>query len=392
MAEDYYSLLGISRDASADEIKKAYRKKAMKYHPDRNKGDAQAEEMFKKVSEAYEVLSDDKKRRLYDQYGEDGVKQQFGQGGFQWTDFSHADEFSDIFESFFGGRGGGGGGGGSIFDALFGGAGGRQRSRGGGHHGADLRANVEVEFMEAVKGTEKQIRITKPVVCDTCKGSGAKPGTSPSTCKHCGGSGQVRASQGFFSIAQPCPVCRGAGKVIESPCPTCGGSGRVQKQKTLKVKIPAGIDNGSRLKMKGEGEAGSHGGEAGDLYVVVHVRPHDIFVRDGDNIICELPVSFPQVALGCEIEVPTVHGPVMLKIPAGTQSGKLFRMKRKGVRGIHGTTGDQYVRVKVETPVNLSKTQKELLEQFAASCGEKVHPQSHGFIDKVSAFFKNMTS
>lgn len=389
MAEDYYSLLGVSRSAGADEIKKAYRKKAMQYHPDRNKDNKEAEEMFRKISEAYEVLSDDKKRRLYDQYGEEGVKQQFGQGGFQWSDFTHADEFSDIFESFFGGRGGGGGS--SIFDALFGGGGGARRARGGGLHGADLRANVEVDFMEAVRGTEKQIRITKPTVCETCNGSGCKPGTSPSVCKHCGGSGQVRTSQGFFSIAQPCPVCHGTGKVIEHPCPTCNGAGRVQKQKTLNIRIPAGIDNGARLKIAGEGEAGTHGGQPGNLYVVVHVRDHEFFLRDGDNIICDVPVSFPQAALGCEIEVPTVYGPVMLKIPSGTQSGKLFRLKRKGIRNVHGGVGDHYVRVKVETPVNLNKKQKELLQEFAKGCGDKVHPQQHGFLTKIAAFFKNIT-
>jgi molecular chaperone DnaJ len=382
--DDYYALLGVARGASVDEIKKAFRKRALKYHPDRNPGDKTAEENFKKLSEAYEVLSDSEKRRLYDQFGAEGVKQQFGAGGFQWSDFTHANEFSDIFESFFGG-----GAGGSIFDQLFGG-GGAQTRRGGGQRGSDLRVDVEVEFMDAVKGTEKRIEVTKPETCSDCNGSGAAAGTSASRCKHCGGTGQVRMTQGFFSIAQPCPICSGSGQVVEQPCKTCGGQGRVQKKKTLKVRVPAGIDNGSRLKITGEGEAGSRGAPAGNLYVVVHVRPHEFFNREGENVVCDVPISFPRAALGCEIEVPTVQGSVILKVPPGTQSGKLFRLKGKGIRTLQGYVGDHFVRVMVETPTNLKRQQRELLQQFAESCGETAHPQSQSFFDAVTRFFKNL--
>jgi molecular chaperone DnaJ len=380
--DDYYELLGLARSASADEIKKAFRKHALKYHPDRNPGDKAAEEQFKKLSEAYEVLSDPDKRKLYDQFGAEGVKQQFGTGGFQWSDFTHANEFSDIFESFLGG-----GGGGSIFDQLFGGGGTRTR-RGGGQRGSDLRVDIEVDFMDAVKGTEKRIEVTKPEQCPDCKGSGAAPGTSPSRCKHCNGSGQVRMTQGFFSIAQPCPVCSGTGQVVEHPCKTCAGQGRLQKKKALKVRVPAGIDNGSRLKISGEGEAGSRGAPTGNLYVVVHVREHEFFTREGENVICDVPISFPEAALGCEIEVPTVQGPVILKVPAGTQSGKLFRLKGKGIRTLQGYVGDHFVRVVVETPANLNRTQRELLQKFAESCGKSTHPQSKGFFDAVGRFLK----
>ncbi len=380
--EDYYQLLGISRGASEAEIKKAYRKQALKYHPDRNQGDTRAEEMFKQVSEAYEVLSDPQKRRMYDQFGAEGVKQQFGAGGFQWSDFTHADEFSDLFESFFGGGGGG------IFETLFGGA---RRARGGGQRGSDLRVAVEIDFMDAVRGADRQIEITKLETCSTCHGSGAAPGTKPSTCRHCGGAGQVRMTQGFFSIAQPCPVCKGTGKVIEKPCASCRGAGRVHKKKKLKIKIPAGVDAGARLKVSGEGEAGIHGAPAGSLYVIIHVREHELFHRDGDNIVCEVPISFPNAAFGCQVEVPTVHGAVMLKIPGGTQSGKLFRLRGKGVRNMQGYTGDHFVRVVVETPTNLNNKQKELLQQFAESCVGSAHPHTKGFFDAVGRFLKSLS-
>ena len=380
--DDYYGLLGVERSASEGEIKKAFRKRALKYHPDRNPGDKVAEDKFKKLSEAYEVLSDAQKRKLYDQFGAEGVKQQFGAGGFQWSDFTHASEFSDIFESFFGG------GGGSIFDQLFGG--GTRTRRGGSQRGSDLRVDIDVDFMDAVKGAERRIEIAKPELCSDCKGSGAAPGTSPSRCKHCNGTGQVRMSQGFFSIAQACPVCGGTGQMIEQPCKTCGGQGRVQRKKTLKVKIPAGIDNGSRLKVSGEGEAGSRGAPSGNLYVVVHVREHEFFTREGENVICDVPISFAKAALGCEIEVPTVQGSVILKVPPGTQSGKLFRLKGKGVRALQGYVGDHFVRVIVETPTNLSRDQRQLLQQFAESCGESTHPQSKGFFEAVARFFKNL--
>ncbi len=385
--EDYYQLLKISKTATADEIKKAYRKKALKYHPDKNQGDKHAEEMFKKVSEAYEVLSDDNKRRMYDQYGAEGVKQQFGAGGFQWNNFSHADEFGDIFESFFGGRGGGGGG--SIFETLFGGGGGgARRTRTGGQVGSNLRVEVQIGFMASVRGTEKQIEITKPEVCGKCSGTGAQAGCKPTICKHCGGHGQVQVTRGFFSVAQACPICKGTGVVIEKPCNDCHGTGRVRKKKKIKIKIPAGVDNGSRLKISGEGEAGTLGAPAGDLYVIIHVSEHEIFHREGNNVICEVPISFPQAALGCQIEVPTVHGQVMLKIPAATQSGKLFRMKKKGIRDLHGYTGDQFVRVNVETPTSLTRDQKEMLKHFDESCSKTSHPNMHDFMGKLKNLFK----
>ncbi|RLD10792.1 MAG: molecular chaperone DnaJ [Chlamydiae bacterium] len=384
--EDYYKLLKVSKTATADEIKKAYRKKALKYHPDKNQGDKHAEEMFKKVSEAYEVLSDENKRRMYDQYGAEGVKQQFGAGGFQWNNFSHADEFGDIFESFFGGRGGGGG---SIFETLFGGGGGgARRTRTGGQIGSNLRVEVQIDFMESVRGTEKHIEINKYAVCGKCHGTGAQEGCKPTTCRHCGGQGQVHVTRGFFSVAQACPICKGTGVVIEKPCHECNGTGRIRKKKKLKIKIPAGVDNGSRLKISGEGEAGTLSAPSGDLYVIIHVREHEIFHREGNNIICEVPISFPQAALGCQIEVPTVHGKVMLKIPAGTQSGKLFRMKKKGVRDLHGYTGDQFVRVNIETPTGLTRDQKEMLEKFDKSCAETSHPHMHDFLGKLKNLFK----
>ena len=385
--EDYYQLLKISKTATADEIKKAYRKKALKYHPDKNQGDKHAEEMFKKVSEAYEVLSDDNKRGMYDQYGAEGVKQQFGAGGFQWNNFSHADEFGDIFESFFGGRGGGGGE--SIFETLFGGGGGgTRRTRTGGQVGSNLRVEVQIGFMESVSGTEKQIEITKPDVCKKCSGTGAQAGCKPTSCKHCGGHGQVHVTRGFFSVAQACPICKGTGVVIEKPCNDCHGTGRVRKKKKIKIKIPAGVDNGSRLKISGEGEAGTLGAPAGDLYVIIHVSEHEIFHREGNNVICEVPISFPQAALGCQIEIPTVHGTVMLKIPTATQSGKLFRMKKKGIRDLHGYTGDQFVRINVETPTSLTRDQKEMLKNFDKSCSKTSHPNMNKFLNTIANVFK----
>ena len=376
--DDYYDLLGLTKSASADDIKKAFRKMALKYHPDRNPGDKASEDRFKKISEAYEVLSDQDKRRMYDQFGTDGVRQSFGSGGFQWSDFTHADEFSDIFENVLGG---------GLFDHLFGGGG---RTQDGRQRGSDLRVDIEIGFMDAVRGTEKQIEIAKQEMCGVCVGSGCASGSQPSRCRHCGGAGHVRMTRGFFAIQQPCPVCRGAGQMIEKPCPTCNGSGVVQRPKKLKIKIPAGVDDGARLKVTGEGEAGLRGAPAGSLYVIVHVQEHDLFKRDGENVVCDMPISFPKASLGCEIEAPTVHGPVLVKIPAGTQSGKLFRLKGKGIRNVQGFAGDHFVRVVVETPTNLNREQSELLEKFAASCGETVNPTEHTFFEKVSSFFKNL--
>ncbi|HEX4870210.1 MAG TPA: molecular chaperone DnaJ [Moraxellaceae bacterium] len=347
---DYYEVLGVARTASADEIKKAYRKLAMKHHPDRNPDDKSAEEKFKEANEAYEVLSDEDKRAAYDRHGHAGVDPSmggFGAGGFGGG--AGGASFSDIFGDVFG----------DIFGA--GARGGGQRS----NRGSDLRYTLELDLEEAVRGTTVQIRVPKLSTCEVCDGSGAKKGTSAETCRTCGGAGQVRMQQGFFSVAQTCPTCRGRGKTIKDPCNNCHGQGRVEKAKTLEVKIPAGVDSGDRIRLSGEGEAGVNGGPAGDLYVQVAVRPHAIFERDGADLYCEVPVSFADAALGGELEVPTLDGRVKLKIPEGTQTGKVFRLRGKGVAPVRGGgTGDLMCRIVIETPVNLSKRQKELLREF----------------------------
>jgi molecular chaperone DnaJ len=364
--QDYYELLGIGRNAGEEEIKKAYRKLALQYHPDRNPGDKRAEEKFKEVSEAYSVLSDPQKRSQYDQFGHAafGDGGPFG-GGF---DFS-AGGFEDIF--------------GDIFGEFFGTGGGRRRGR-----GEDLRYNLTLKFEEAVVGTEKKIKIPRHGVCEACRGNGAKPGTAPQTCPTCRGRGQVSFQQGFFSVSRTCSQCHGQGTTIKEACPTCGGAGRVRTMHTLSVKIPAGVDNGSRLKLRGEGESAPSGGAPGDLYVVTQVEPHPIFVRDNLDIICDVPISFVQAALGAEIDVPTLDGKVKMKIPSGTQSGKVFRMKGRGIKDPQGYhQGDQHVRVVVETPTHLTAKQKELLKDFAALGGEEVNPLSKGFFDKMKELF-----
>jgi molecular chaperone DnaJ len=366
--KDYYELLGVNRNAGEEEIKKAYRKLALQYHPDRNPGDKQAEEKFKDVSEAYSVLSDPQKRSQYDQFGHAA----FGEGG----PFAGGFDFSGGFEDIFG----------DIFGEFFGGgAGARRRGRG---RGEDLRYNLSLKFEEAVHGTEKKIKIPRHGPCETCRGSGAKPGTAPQTCPTCRGRGQVNFQQGFFSVSRTCGQCQGQGTIIKDPCATCGGAGRVRTMHTLSVKIPHGVDNGSRLKLRGEGESGPPGGTPGDLYVVIQVEPHPIFVRDELDIICEVPISFVQAALGAEIDVPTLEGKVKMKIPPGTQSGKLFRLKGKGVKDHQGYhQGDQHVRVIVETPTRLTAKQRELLKEFAALGGEEVNPLSKGFFDKMKELF-----
>ncbi|MDY6891343.1 MAG: molecular chaperone DnaJ [Pseudomonadota bacterium] len=377
--QDYYELLGVSRDASDRDIKKAYRRLAMKYHPDRNPGDKEAEEKFKAISEAYEVLSDAQKKAAYDQFGHAGLDGQGGMGGFSQGGFEG--NFSDIF--------------GDVFGDVFGGGGGGRRRRGSVQRGADLRYNLELTFEEAVRGCEKTLHIPTYVSCETCGGSGAKPGTSPTTCSTCGGMGQVRMQQGFFSVQQTCPTCRGEGKVITDPCSRCHGQGRVEKTRTLQVKIPAGVDTGDRIRLAGEGEAGAHGGPAGDLYVQVHVREHALFQRDGKNLYCEMPISFVDAALGGEVDVPTLDGRVKLKIPPETQTGKLFRLRGKGVTPARGGgQGDLIVKVIVETPVNLNSRQKALLREFAEATedGNSKHsPKKHGFFDSVKKFFEDMT-
>ena len=363
--KDYYELLGVNRNASEDEIKKAYRKLALQHHPDRNPGDKQAEEKFKEVSEAYSVLSDGQKRSQYDQFGHAA----FGDGG----PFAGGFDFSGGFEDIFG----------DIFGEFFGGGGGKRRGR-----GEDLRYNLTLKFEEAVAGTEKKIKIPRHGPCETCRGTGAKTGTAPQTCPTCRGRGQVSFQQGFFSVSRTCNQCRGQGTIIKDPCVNCGGVGRVRMMHTLSVKIPAGVDTGSRLKLRAEGESGPTGGVPGDLYVVIQVESHPIFLRDNLDIICDVPISFVQAALGAEIDVPTLEGKVKMKIPAGTQSGKVFRMKGRGIKDVQGLhQGDQHVRVIVETPTRLTVKQKDLLKDFATLGGEEVNPLSKGFFDKMKELF-----
>lgn len=364
---DYYVVLGVGRNADADEIKKAYRKVALKCHPDRNPGDKRAEEQFKEASEAYQVLSDPEKRAQYDRFGHAAFEQAAGFGGFDFSAAGFEDIFGDIFGDFFGGA---------------------RRGRSRTRRGEDLRYDLEVTFEEAVFGVEKTIRVPRLASCADCKGSGSKNGAPRETCSACRGTGQLRYQQGLFSIAKTCAQCQGQGSVLRDPCRTCGGTGAVRTQHALSVKIPAGVDTGSRLKLRGEGEAGLHGGPGGDLYVVLHVREHPLFARDGNDIVCDVPIGFTQAALGAEIDVPTPHGKVKMKIPAGTQSGNVFRLKGKGVPDVRGYGhGDALVRVLVETPKKLSARQREILEEFARLSGEEVHPLSKGFFDKVKEMF-----
>jgi molecular chaperone DnaJ len=368
---DYYEVLGVNRDASEEDIKKSYRKMAMKHHPDRNPDNPKSEEMFKEAKEAYEVLSDASKRAAYDQYGHAGVDQQAGMAGGAGAGFGgFADAFGDIFGDIFGGGG---------------------RGRSNVYRGADLRYNLEVALEEAAHGTETKIRIPTMENCETCKGSGAKPGTQPSTCQTCGGHGQVRMTQGFFSIQQTCPKCHGHGKVVQNPCGTCSGAGRLKRQKTLSVKIPAGVDEGDRIRLSGEGEAGVNGGPAGDLYVVIHLRPHEVFKREAGDLHCEMPISFTQAALGGEIEIPTLDGYAKIKIPSETQSGKVFRLRGKGIKGVRSQShGDLLCHVVVETPVSLTTRQKELLlelEQINSRDSGRHNPRAKGWMDRVKEFF-----
>ena len=371
---DYYEVLGINRDANADAIKKAYRKLAMKHHPDRNPGDKTAEDKFKELSEAYEVLSEPDKKAAYDRYGHAGVDQSMGgRGGPGAQGFEgFTDAFSDIFGDIFGGGGRGG-------------------ARSNVYRGADLRYNLEITLEEAARGAEKTIRIPTVEECGTCHGTGAKPGTEPQTCGTCGGAGQVRIQQGFFSIQQTCPKCHGTGRVIPNPCGTCGGAGRVKSHKTLEVKIPAGIDEGMRLRHAGHGEPGVNGGPPGDLYVEIHIRQHPVFQREGDDLHCEMPISFATAALGGEIEIPTLEGMARLKIPAETQSGKVFRLRGKGIRNVRSHAhGDLMCHVLIETPVKLTERQKELLREFDEVSNENAdrhNPKAKSWMDKVKDFF-----
>jgi molecular chaperone DnaJ len=371
---DYYTVLGLARDASEEDIKKSYRKLAMKYHPDRSPDDKTAEDKFKEAKEAYEVLCDPRKRAAYDQFGHAGVDGSGGGRGFGGGPEGFggfADAFGDIFGEIFGqGRGG----------------------RGNGvYRGADLRYNLELSLEEAAKGTEVKIRIPTMEECGTCHGNGAKPGTQPKQCPTCNGRGEVRVSQGFFSIQQTCPQCHGTGKVVPEPCPTCNGAGRLKKHKTLSVKIPAGVDQDDRIRLTGEGEAGLNGGPTGDLYVVVNLRPHPMFTREGADLHCEMPISFGTAALGGELEIPTLDGHASIKVPPETQSGQVFRLKNKGIRPVRGSVvGDLYCHVVVETPVKLTARQKELLREFESindQDPEAHSPRAKSFFDKVKDFF-----
>ncbi len=374
MAEDYYSILEVSRDASAEDIKKAYRKLAMKYHPDRNPGDKAAEEKFKQISAAYEVLGDANKRQRYDQLGHD----MYTKGNAGGSGMSAEDLFSQVF----------GGAGGGFFSDLFGGGGGRAAN--GPMEGDDLSYELQISFEEAVFGCNKEISFQHTENCDHCHGTGAEPGSSKKTCPTCHGRGQVTMSQGFFSVRQTCSTCRGTGQIVEKPCQTCRGKGVVRKKRTISLRVPAGVDTGSRLRVSGEGEAGSNGGPAGDLYVLFRVRPHEIFERDGTSLHCEVPISFCTAALGGQVEVPTIDGRAELTIPPGTQNGATFRMKGKGVASlVRGRDrGDQYVHVVVEVPTKLSAEQKELLRKFEDS-GDKnqIYPKWKAFVEKAKKFF-----
>ena len=381
MAErDYYEVLGVSRDASQGDIKKSYRKLAMKHHPDQNPDDPKAEEKFKEIGEAYEVISDEEKRSAYDRYGHAAFKSGGGGGGGRGGFHAPMDIFSQVF---------GGGGGGSMFDDLFGGGGGRRRDRSGKKRGSDLRYDLEITLEEAAEGVEKELEIEKYASCGKCSGSGSKSGSAgTNTCTTCGGRGVVGQQRGIFIQQATCPDCRGAGQNIADPCGDCGGNGRKQAPERVSIRIPAGVDDGTRLRSTGKGDAGMRGGPAGDLYVFLHLRDHDVFQRDGDDLYCEVPLPFSTAALGGELEVPTLTGSATMKVPAGTQGGTTFRLRDRGMPALNGRgKGDLHVEAQVEVPTRLNSDQRERLEAFTESIGEKNSPVQESFFEEAKRFF-----
>lgn len=380
MADDFYSVLGVQKGANEDELKKAYRKLAMQYHPDKNPGDAEAEKKFKSINEAYDTLKDPQKRAAYDRFGHEaftGGAGGAGPGGFDFSGSSFSDIFEDLFGDFTGQRGGRRGGGQANPSAA---------------RGNDLRYNLDISLEEAFKGKQQTIKVTTSGSCDVCEGSGAEKGSSAESCGTCNGRGTVRAQQGFFTIERSCSTCHGTGKVIKHPCKNCAGSGRIRKEKSLSVSIPAGVEEGTRIRLSGEGEAGFRGGQAGDLYIFIAVRPHKIFRRDGANIYCQVPLPFATASLGGSVEVPTVDGGrVKVNIPEGTQAGHQFRLKGKGMSVLRSSArGDMYLEVAVETPVNLSKKQKDLLKEFEKSADAKTSPASDSFFTRVKEFWEDL--
>lgn len=374
--QDFYELLGVSKTASADELKKAYRKLAMQYHPDKNPGDKEAEAKFKAINEAYDVLKDEQKRAAYDRFGHQAFEGGMGGGGPGGPGFDFSGSFADIFEDLFGGFAGGG----------------RGRQQSAPNRGSDLRYNLEISLEDAYKGRQESVRVTTSATCEVCDGSGAEKGTKPVTCPTCNGSGRIRASQGFFTVERTCVACGGQGKIIKNPCRPCAGSGRVRKEKTLSVNIPPGVEDGTRIRLGGEGEAGARGGPPGDLYIFLAIRPHKLFERDGADLHCRVPIRMTTAALGGAVEVPTISGgKVKVTIPEGTQSGHQFRLKGKGMPVLRSSHhGDMYIHVTVETPVKLTRKQKDLLREFETADGSGHSPEAEGFFTRIKEFWDDL--